>query len=305
MTTLAPGTAFTVLQEVGNYWFVRAGDQTGWVDHRYCFINLPDVIPSIVYNATNGYSSAFVSSGKDIPGITGTALYTGTVYNARLDSYEFMMPTLYAMAKNVCQAQQAALREGNTIVLYEAFRPYEIQRAVSQELHLLTQRDAEVRAGVYSAPWSIDWFINTNTSNHQMGYAMDISLAKITKSEVAEIAGHQVVQALEYSFYTMPTPIHELSRAAATYTRPFSPTNKTLWKTATMTPTFAACEPALAMQRYCTAYGLTPLASEWWHFNDLRALDTAGGNLSGGKFYIEECCSMTAAEAQKILEQVA
>ena len=59
------------------------------------------------------------------------------------------------------------------------------------------------------------------------------------------------------------------------------------------------------MQRYCTAYGLTPLASEWWHFNDLRALDTAGGNLSGGKFYIEECCSMTAAEAQKILEQVA
>ncbi len=29
--------------------------------------------------------------------------------------------------------------------------------------------------------------------------------------------------------------------------------------------------PALGLQRYCTQSGLTPLSSEWWHFNDLDA----------------------------------
>ena len=38
-------------------------------------INLPDVIPSIIYDDTNSYSSIFRSNGKDIDGITYKVMY--------------------------------------------------------------------------------------------------------------------------------------------------------------------------------------------------------------------------------------
>ena len=37
-------------------------------------INLPDIIPSIIYDDTNSYSSLFKSSGIDIPNVTGKKL---------------------------------------------------------------------------------------------------------------------------------------------------------------------------------------------------------------------------------------
>ena len=60
---LNPGDGFTILGESGNWWYVEI-DKTiaGWVDVRACFINLPDVIPSIVYNIVNASGSIFRSS---------------------------------------------------------------------------------------------------------------------------------------------------------------------------------------------------------------------------------------------------
>ena len=210
LTTLQAGTPFTILKESGDWWQVRLkGGQTGWVEHRYCLINLPDVVPSIVYDATNGYSSAFVSSGKTIPNITGKALYHGKENNPRLGRQEFMMPVLYSMAKNISQAQQNALTEGNTLILYEGFRPMSAQRSVVQNLSALSRSDSAVKAGISTAPWHISWFISTGVSNHQRGYAMDVSLAKITRAHLTDIGGYTVVQADEYAEYSMPTPIHE------------------------------------------------------------------------------------------------
>lgn len=293
LLVLEPGTAFVILEESGDWWRVRAMGEEGWIEHRYCLINLPDVIPSMIYNATNAYSSEFVSSGKSIPNITGRALYHGKEQNNRLGREEFMMPVLYAMAKNVCQAQQAALAEGNTLVLYEGFRPTETQMAVVNNLTALSRRDAEVKAGISTSPWSISWFIATGASNHQEGYAMDVSLAKVTKAHMEGIGGYSVVQVDEYEKYTMPTPIHELSMAAATYTRPVAIFSNTAWRTATQAPAFAANEPAKALQRYCTSSKLTPLASEWWHFNDLAAHAQIRDYPSKGNYMIVECLSVS------------
>ena len=44
-----------------------------------------------------------------------------------------------------------------------------------------------------------------------------------------------------------------------------------LARQAELSASMAASEPARGLQRYCTGAGLTPLASEWWHFNDLEA----------------------------------
>lgn len=289
---LSPGTPFIILEESGDWWCVRANNRVGWVEHRYCLINLPDVIPSMVYDDTNSYSSVFRASYKDIPNITDKALYDAREFNPRLNREEFMMPVLYAMAKKVCQAQQNALAEGNTIVLYEGFRPYETQIQVAQEVSALARVDAEVKAGISTYPWSISWFIATGISNHQQGYAMDVSLAKVIKAHVEDLDGYNYVKVDELEFYTMPTPIHELSMAACTYTGPVSIFSTTAWQSGTMSPAMAANEPAKAMQRYCTTAGLTPLASEWWHFNDLAAYSGASKCLSKGNYYIQDCLSL-------------
>lgn len=291
LLVLEPGTAFVILGESGAWWQVRAQGVTGWIEHRYCLINLPDVIPSMIYNDTNAYSSVFISSGKSIPNITGKALYQAKTQNNRLGRQEFMMPVLYAMAKNICQAQQNALAEGNTLVLYEGFRPYSAQMAVVRNLTSLSKMDPIVKAGISTAPWNISWFIATGASNHQEGYAMDVSLAKVTRAHVDSIGGYSVVQVDEYEEYTMPTPIHELSMAAATYTKPVAIFSTTAWKSAPMTEAMSANEPACALQRYCTSAKLTPLASEWWHFNDLAAYGQIRAYPSSGSYLITQCLS--------------
>ena len=47
ISALEAGTAFEVVEEVGDWWYVQTETESGWVQHLYCFINLPDVIPSI------------------------------------------------------------------------------------------------------------------------------------------------------------------------------------------------------------------------------------------------------------------
>ena len=197
----------------------------------------------------------------------------------------------YTMSKHICQAQQAALAQGNTLVLYEGYRPHEVQTTVYKALTALSRNDSNIKDAVASAPWNISWFIAGGYSNHQRGFAMDVTLARINRAEIQTIGGHQVLRVREYEEYTMPTPIHELSKAAATYTAPVASHSPTAWKSATMTDTMANCPPALALQRYCTDAGLTPLASEWWHFNDLKTRTSVLDNLSVGGYKISTCLS--------------
>lgn len=294
LEVFSPGTAFTILEESedGEWWQVECNEGTGWIENRYCLINLPDVIPSMVYNATNSYDSKFMTLGKKIPNVTGRAFYPRGDYNHRLERNEFMMPVLYSMSKHICQAQQAALAQGNTLVLYEGYRPHEVQTTVYKALTALSRDNPKVKEAVSSAPWNISWFIAGGYSNHQRGFAMDVSLARIERAELQKIGGYEVLRVREYTEYTMPTPIHELSKAAATYVGPVASHSPTAWKSAKMTDTMAASKPALALQRYCTEAGLTPLASEWWHFNDLDTRASVLDNLSTGNYKISACLSM-------------
>ena len=277
---LPAGASFTILGEKGGWWKVSSGYGTGWVEHRFCMINLPDVVPSIVYDATNAYASRYTSSGKDIPGITGQALYQGKVYNPRFDEEQFLMPVLYATAKKICAAQQKALAQGNSLKLYEAYRPYATQQAVVKALTALAERDPEVKAGITTKPWSMTYFINTGYSNHQKGFAVDVSLVKVKQTQVRTTGGREYLAVTDYIEYDMPTAIHELSMAAAST---LGPGSDTLADTMN--------DPAIALRGYFTGAGMSPLESEWWHFNDWNARDLARDNLSTGKFEIGRCYS--------------
>ncbi|MEH7381399.1 M15 family metallopeptidase [Bacillus sp. JJ1533] len=288
--TLKAGTGFTIEKEEGNWWFIKNATFEGWIDSTYCFINLPDVIPSIVYDNSNTYSSKFVSSGAEIPGITGQALYEGKTFNERLGKEEFIVPVLYSMSKKIFLAQQEALAHGNTLVIYEGYRPYSAQKAVVEGLTNLANEDIAVMAGINTNPWSTNWFIATSVSNHQMGYAIDVTLAKVNSKEEIAIGKYLVVDITDYTEYSMPTPIHELSMASKTFTNPVPSSSPTAWKNAKLADTMN--ESAVTLQTYLTNAGLTPLASEWWHFNDLDAMNATKQHPSDGGYVLSECLSV-------------
>ncbi|WP_107994731.1 SH3 domain-containing protein [Trichococcus paludicola] len=296
IATLEAGSVFEVVEEVGDWWYVQTETESGWVQHLYCFINLPDVIPSIIYNNTNTYASKFVSSGKVIPGITGQALYDGKAYNMRLGKVSDIVPVLYSMSKKINSAQQAALAEGNSLVIYEGYRPFSAQKMTVDALTNLAATDPEVMAGINTYPWDTNWFIATNVSNHQMGYAIDVTLAKITEQQEIIVGDYAATAITGYTEYTMPTTIHELSMASATFTGPVKSSSPTAWLQSTLADTMN--EAAILLQRYCTDAGLTPLASEWWHFNDLDARFATEGNSSKGEYLLDATMSEAPEAAE-------
>ena len=202
---------------------------------------------------------------------------------------------LYATAKKLANAQDRALADGYTLVLYEGFRPYETQIAVAQSLSALAETEETVRSGITSEPWSINWFIATGVSTHQQGCAVDVSLARVTAAEQETCGPYVYTRVTGCEELEMPTAMHELSSAAASLTQPVASTNLTAWQEVLPAP--AMTEAALALRGYCTAAGLTPLASEWWHFNDLDRLVVADESWRG-EFTLAENLSEAIAVSE-------
>ena len=87
----------------------------------------------------------------------------------------------------------------------------------------------------------------------------------------------------------MPTAMHELSAASAIFAAPVDSKSRTAWKSAA--PAASMNKAALRLQNYCTRAGLTPLASEWWHFNDLDSVDANASNQSTGRYTLSKTLS--------------
>ena len=283
---LSAGDGFQILEEDGNWWKVETNENTGYVKHQYCMINLPDIIPSIVYDDTNSYQSLFTSSYTAIPNVTGEKLYDVLSYNERLGKEEYRMPIIYAMAKKIMKAQEAALKDGYSLKIYETFRPYETQKRVATNLKELMKNNEEVYKGIYGGGWSEDWFIAQSISNHQRGVAMDVSLVKVEDIETKTCGKYEYMVVTQYMEEEMPTKMHELSDKAVTFQYGVQTSSKTAWKKVPLANSMTS--GAKRLQEYCTKADLTPLSSEWWHFNDLDAKSEIGSNYSTGRYYIED-----------------
>ncbi len=292
---LAAGDMFYIRQEAGAYWQVCLLDGTvGWLENELCMINLPDVLPSIVYENPNATASIFKTCGEDIDGITGLKLYDGLFYNQRLGKDEYVMPINYAMAKKVGAAQKSALQAGDCLKIVETFRPYEVQMMVKDAVYAKARADKTLMTRLNSGAWNIGWFIATSLSNHQRGVAMDTTLLRITEQTEHSMAGCPFVQVTGEE-YAMPSAMHELSSAAACFASPVSSGSATAWRRAAAAETMT--EGALRLQSYCTDAGMTPLASEWWHFNDLDAQSKVRTTSGNGKFWLDGCVSWKMFEA--------
>jgi len=280
--SLSAGTAFTILEQQGDWWYVRLGNGsiTGWIQHRYAFVNLPDIIPSIINSITNASSSVKRSSGYAIPNVTGQSLYSARTFNARLGREEYIVPILFATAIPLMNAQQAALADGYTIVMYEAFRPAETQQRVVDNMEALRLSNSTINAGINTPPWSLGWFISTGVSNHQRGVAVDVALSRIDNQATRVSGCYSFVQITNHTPLVMPTEMHELSlRSAVFQGSPPASTNDTAWRSSTLAPTMTP--GAVKLQNILTEAGFTPLASEWWHFNHLPSRTLIDGSING------------------------
>ena len=259
-------------------WTGSSVDGTGWVDKKYIFVNLPDVLPSIAYNLTNASGSIFTAAdGTEIPGVTGSQFYAGKQFSVRLDRKEYIVPCMYTLAQRLASVQKEAMSNGETLVIYEAFRPAAVQSAVRDGLRSLIDSDNTVSADMANANslgYGENWFIASGTSNHQAGLAVDMSLAK---GDPEELYGYTLdgvtYQKYEtWTEYDMPSRMHELGSGAIRFKTPSGSTSMPQ-SLENWTESFAASEGAKRLQKYCTDAGLIPLASEWWHFNDLNVAE--------------------------------
>ena len=277
IASLSAGDVFTIIDEFDGWWHVRLPDQTtGWVETRMCFINLPDVLPSIIYDIQNSYSSQFRSSGYILPDITLHKLYNANSedsvnsVNTRFpeDDYKtsFIVPGMYSLALALYEVQQLALSNNETIIIYEAFRPRETQRAVAASLNrLLDYTDPEFSAVAYVAisesQWSVGDFISQGRSNHQLGAAVDVSIGIVTKKEIFRTGGFSYYRITEHTKVREPSPIHELSPRAVLPLKTSVEADKVdenIWN----------------MKSYFERVGFRTIGSEWWHFNHTVSITT-------------------------------
>lgn len=121
------GTALCVLEERDSAFRVRYMEQYGWVDSRFCMINLPEYAGDVcAYDITNSYQSIFMVHDNPIRHITGEIIKGFEGVRTAEDG--FLVPYLYPCAKKLLVAAQAAERDGYRLRIYEAFRPNEATR---------------------------------------------------------------------------------------------------------------------------------------------------------------------------------
>ena len=130
------GEALCVLGEENGCFRVRYKDHYGYVDSRYCLIDLPEYLGNLcAYNITNSYDSIFRVHGYEIPGITGGVVegYEGV----QLEDGTFLVPYLYPCAKKLISAAEAVREDGYYLCIYDAFRPNEATRFLYDTTELL------------------------------------------------------------------------------------------------------------------------------------------------------------------------
>ena len=216
LLTLDAGTAFRIIDEVGDLWHIQIDNTYGYIEHLLCMINLPDVIPSIVYYNSNSDNSLYMSRGNELKNVTSEKLYDTYFFNERFGEKQYAMPVLYNTAKLICNAQSLALQNGQTLVIYEAFRPADTQKQVRDALTILINTNSDVKAHTEDS-FGANWFIAKSTSNHQIGYAIDVTLADVISAQYDTCGDYTYIRINEYVEMEMPTRIHELSDDSAVF----------------------------------------------------------------------------------------
>ena len=215
---------------------IKYNNITGYIPTAYLFINLPDVMPYVVYDISNANKSIFKVAGKNIPNVTGKNLYGYSAkYNSKIGKTTYYAPLLYPVAKKFQVAFNNAWKNGYTFRVYDTYRPRPVEELVSRNYSNLYNNNSTVKKAVdYDKQgnyWGWGWFMTTTgTSRHCQGIALDLALA----NKNGKVLGAQ-------------STIHTLDTSSL---RKYNNSN------------------ANTLSNFMTGAGFSTLQSEWWHFED-------------------------------------
>ncbi|MCL2212420.1 MAG: hypothetical protein FWB93_01110 [Oscillospiraceae bacterium] len=286
---IQPGEGFRIISGQGSWWYVDLNGQTGWIDNTIAMINLPDIIPSIIYNNINHSGALFRSSGYALPQITYNSLYNARHFNARFAYEQYVMPVLYRTARKVYTAQQSALQYGYSIIMYDTFRPRDVQVSVRRAMEELMGDNPTVHRGVTSNGWSLGWFISTGISGHQLGISIDVGLARIEEYQIRQVGDYWYKRIVSYYSLEMPTQVHELSALAIVLQRPTQWNSNTRW--ANLSFAHSMTPAAITLHNILVEAGFGALSSEWWHFDDLDGRNSISNRGINGDFHLRNFVS--------------
>ena len=178
---LPGGTALCVLEESGDWFRVRYKDQYGWVDSRFCMINLPEYVGDhCAYDITNSYRSVFKVHENPIALITDQVVQ-GFEHIREADG-AFLVPYLYPCAKKLLSAALAAEADGYRLKIYEAFRPNEATRF----LYDTTAAQLDWAALVYDEEAGADEDGKLSAVDPVTGWVVDLADGLLTDPETGE-----------------------------------------------------------------------------------------------------------------------
>lgn len=254
--TAKAGTAFCVLDLDNDMFQVRYQNGTGYIDSRYCMINLSEFLGSLCsYDITNSYESLYKIHEYDIPEVTGEVIVG--YERIRLDENSYLVPLLFPTALKLENAALSAAEEGYTLKIYDSFRPQAATYALYDQAYEFSQQaiPEEELPEDYIAPtapeptdpeetlppytyalhmtdngrYTLNYFLAKGRSRHNQGVAMDMTLVN------------------KNGDLPMQSDIHDLS-----------------WYSETKQNN----SNANTLARIMKAAGFVGLVSEWWHFQD-------------------------------------
>lgn len=204
------------------------------VNKDITLINIADFIPSLdIRLALSRNPNFFTIGGEKIPNLTMKQFY----YNPEsCDGTECWLKI--EAAKKLLQAQQRFVKDGYGIIVYDAYRPYNVSKKINKIFGQFLKKKGEEFKAEWFGTLGQEWFLAQHASTHNYGIAVDISLKELSTGKELK----------------MPSPIHTLDKRSA----------YDYWRNETS----EATRNALYLREIMKSVGFTPLRSEWWHFSD-------------------------------------
>ena len=236
--TIPTGAKLTILSSdnpTTKYIKISYNGIIGYVYSDFLLINLPDVIPDIVYYITNADKSLYKAANTSIADVTGKNLYGfSKKYNAKIGKNTYYVPLLYPVAKQLQVAYNIAKKDGYNLKIYDTYRPNDVTKYVNSKFRSLYNSNNNVKKLVdydkNGSYWGPGWFLANNVSTHNKGIALDLTLTDKNNNELKA-----------------QTTMHMLdTRSTVKYNN--STANK--------------------LRSIMTSQGFETLESEWWHFQE-------------------------------------
>lgn len=130
------GSTLCVLAEEDGLFRVRYDGRYGYIDSRYCLINLPEYLGDLIsYNITNSYASLYAVHGYEIPKVTGTVIVG--YEHVRLAEGVYLAPYLYPCCEKLYTAANSAIEQGYRLKIYDSYRPNRATRDIYDKAEVL------------------------------------------------------------------------------------------------------------------------------------------------------------------------